>query len=96
MCPFYYFDSTEVKVGDQVIGPEGRMGRVDEIIEPGTPESKSYSCPDGGVFFTFDWDGIESTELMTPPDGECWEDVEFKCRKRGQEEGIDIGSTNKQ
>jgi hypothetical protein len=77
MREFYYFDSNVIRLGDVVKGPRNQIGRVDEIIQPGSMESKAYSCPEGGVRFIFDWDGIQDAVMMLPPDRQYWEDIEF-------------------
>ena len=81
MREFHYFDSNVIRLGDLVCGPRDRMGWVDEIVQPGSQESQAYGCPEGGVRFIFDWDGIQSAVMMLPPDGEFWEDIEFLRRK---------------
>lgn len=80
MREFYYFDTNVIRLGDAVRGPQGRIGRVDEIIQPGSIESQENDCPEGGVRFVFDWDGVQDAVLMIPPDGESWEDIEFLNR----------------
>jgi hypothetical protein len=77
---FCYFDRTTICVGDYVLGAEGREGRVLEIFDPKSDEAMSYEAPNGGVLFEFDWSGVKSLLLMTPPDGEYWEDIEFVKR----------------
>jgi hypothetical protein len=82
MYIFHYFDHNDVQVGDLVIGPERRIGRVSEIIQPGSYDAECFGIPEGGVRFIFDWNGVHGAELMTPPDGEYWEDIEFVCREK--------------
>jgi hypothetical protein len=78
---FRYNTGDEVLEGDFVIGAGGRPGRVVMIIQPGTSDANDFDCPDGGVLFMEVWgDGQESHVLMTPPDGEYWEDIEFLRR----------------
>lgn len=81
---FHYFDGNEIRVGDHVIGPRGRLGRVDKIIQPESAESNTYDAPLGGVLFIFDWDGVPGPVMMTPPDGKYWEDIEFVARENGK------------
>lgn len=80
MRNFYYFDTNMIRLGDTVRGPQGRIGKVDEIIQPGSLESRANDCPEGGVRFVFDWDGVPDAVLMPPPDGKYWEDIEFIAR----------------
>jgi hypothetical protein len=77
---FYYFDQSEVQVGDYVLGAKGRKGRVVDIIQPNTKEAVSYEIPKGGVVFEFDWSGENDCLVMTLPDGIYWEDIEFLKR----------------
>jgi hypothetical protein len=81
MREFYYFDSSVIQLGDVVSGPRGQTGWVDEIVQPHSLESQAYGCPEGGVRFIFDWDGIQSAVMMLPPDGLYWEDIELIKRK---------------
>jgi hypothetical protein len=81
MREFHYFDSNVIQVGDLVSGPRGRIGRVEEIVQPDSLESQAYGCPEGGVRFVFDWNGIQSAVMMLPPDGAFWEDIQFISRE---------------
>lgn len=80
MRVFRYFSGETVEVGDHV-RDAGRLGRVTEIIQPGSDEAASYSCPDGGVRTVVDWDGTSSNAMWEPPDGDLWEDLEFLSRQ---------------
>lgn len=78
---FYYFDGTEIKLGDVVNGPSGIERRVYIIVQPETEDAIMFSCPDGGVIFVINTEGQEEDPvLMTPPDGDYWEDFEFARR----------------
>jgi len=82
MRDYHYFDGNVVRVGDHVRTAGGRVGTVEQIIQPGSVESQHYSCPEGGVLILADWDGTKSPLMMEPPDGEYWEDIEFIERAR--------------
>lgn len=78
---FHYYTGEVVKIGDRVLTAGGHRGVVEEIIEPGPDAAKWYDCPNGGVRIIEDWDGVPSSLLLEPPDGEYWEDIEFIGRK---------------
>jgi hypothetical protein len=62
-----YSTGEDVRVGDRVLTAEGRRkGVVEQVFEPGTPGSRDYNCPDGGVLIKEDWDGVPSLLLLSP------------------------------
>jgi hypothetical protein len=77
---FHYFSGEIIQPGDRV-RVAGRLGRVEEIFQPGSDNSLAHDFPDGGVLTIASWDGIESPMVWRPPDGELWEDLEFIGRK---------------
>jgi hypothetical protein len=77
MREFHYFDGNVVQVGDHVRTAGGRLGTVEEILQPGTAEAQQFLCSDGGVLIIEDWEGVKSPLVMQPPDGKYWEDIEL-------------------
>lgn len=77
---FYYNTGEAVQLHDKVLSAD-RPGSVVMVIQPGTRESRDYSCPStGGVMIEEDWDGGNNLMLMEPPDRDQWEDLEFVSR----------------
>jgi hypothetical protein len=79
MRAFHYWSGEEVKVGDYV-REVGRAGRVIEIIQPGSETAMCCDCAEGGVRTSMDMSGTKGNVLWEPPDGACWEDLEFLGR----------------
>jgi len=77
---FRYHTNEEVKEGDMVITGNRNRGVVEKVIAPGSSDSQNYQCSNGGVLIMENWQGECSYLLMTPPDGEAWEDLEFVSR----------------
>lgn len=77
---FHYYDGQAVYPGDRVRTAGGRLGKVAEIIQPGTSAAEDYSAPEGGVLISEEWNGVASPLLLTPPDGKSWEDIELIAR----------------
>ena len=77
MRVFHYFSGEIVMLGDR-IRSSGRAGRVVQIIQPGSQDAADCSCPDGAVC-TEDND-TGGSMLLTPPDRELWEDLDFISR----------------
>ncbi len=80
MRVFHYITGEEVKVGDYV-REVGRDYRVIEIIQPGSETAESCDCAEGGVRTSMDLSGTRGNVLWEPPDGACWEDLEFLRRQ---------------
>ena len=78
---FHYITGEEVKIGDRV-REVGREGRVTEIIQPGSDMAISYDYTEGGVRTEMDWNGEIGYAIWEPPDGDCWEDLEFIERSK--------------
>ena len=76
---FHYMSGEEVKVGDRV-REVGRCGLVTEVFQLGSDSALGSDSPEGGVRVVMDWDGKKSNVLWEPPDGDCWEDLEFLGR----------------
>ena len=77
MTAFHYWSGEEVRVGDR-IRSHGWPGTIEMVILPGTEDSEAYSCPEGGVMVLEDWGrGVANRILEIPPDGKCWEDLDF-------------------
>ena len=77
---FHYFSGEAVELGDRV-RDTGHLGRVVEIIAPGSEEAIACECQGGGVRIVVDWDGQASNRLYEPRDGPYWEDLEFLGRQ---------------
>ncbi len=77
---FLYWSHEEVCIGDIVKTGTGKDGVVVMLIAADSGDAEAYQCPDGGVMIEEDWDGTPSLLLMTPPDGEYWEDLDFVQR----------------
>jgi hypothetical protein len=79
---FHYFSGEIVQPGDRV-RISGRLGFVQEVMQPGSDNSLGHDFPDGGVLTITSWEGVQSPMVWHPPDGELWEDLEFIGRKDG-------------
>jgi hypothetical protein len=77
---FHYVSGEIIQPGDRA-RVAGRLGRVEEIFQPGSDNSLAHDFPDGGVLTIASWDGIDNPIVWQPPDGELWEDLEFIGRK---------------
>ena len=66
----------EVRIGDYV-REVGRDLRVVEIIQPDTEAALIYGCLDGGMVTAMDMSATLGRAVWEPPDGDCWEDLEF-------------------
>jgi hypothetical protein len=77
MKVFRYTSGEKVKVGDRV-REAGRVGFVEEIIQPGS----DMSCLKGGVCTMMDWGGTQGNVMWEPPDGEHWDELEFLGRNQ--------------
>lgn len=81
MVFFHYFTNEVVRLGDVVVSENGNPGKVVQIFQPGTQDAVDFQCEEeGGVMIEEDWDGTPGLMLMTPPDGQSWEDLEFVRR----------------
>jgi len=76
MRVFHYISGEEVKIGDYV-REVGRDGRVSRIIQPGSKDALDNGCLEGGMITSMDMNGTIGNSLWEPPDGDCWEDLEF-------------------
>lgn len=79
---FYYHSGEVAEVNDIVRTGGGHLGRVVTIIQPFSELSNYYNCrKKGGILIEEEWDHQKSLLLMTPPDGEQWEDIDFIQRQ---------------
>ncbi len=79
--PPFHYDSGETVVEGDHITYAGCPGVVEEICEPGTSKARDYSCWDTGGVLLFEREPamLWGRMLLTPPDGDCWEDLVFLC-----------------
>ena len=77
MRVFHYMSGEEVVIGDYVREIGCRDGRVVQIIQPDSEDAEILDCPEGGVVTAMDMSGTIGRAVWEPPDGDCWEDLEF-------------------
>lgn len=54
MKKYFYIDGQEAMVGDEILAPPRKPGRVQFLLEPGSPLAQAYSAPNGGIVLEFD------------------------------------------
>ena len=76
---FHYQTGEEARVGDHILN-WGTPAVVELVILPGTDDAKDYQVPEGGILIKEGRGGGFGRLLMTPPDGDLWEDLDFVSR----------------
>jgi hypothetical protein len=75
----FHYDTGEIVVEGDEVAYSGNAGVVDKILAAGSPDAAGYSCADtGGILLSICWGRM----LMTPPDGDLWEDLDFVRRRQ--------------
>lgn len=80
---FQYHTGEAVRVGDTVVYGD-RRAIVEVILEPASDEARQWDAPDGGVLIKEEEgsDAVLGRVMLTPPDGEHWEDLDLVRRAK--------------
>jgi hypothetical protein len=83
--PLFRYHSGETVIEGDHITYAGCPGVVEAIFEPSTSEARDCSCWDTGGVMLLEREPatLWGRMLLTPPDGDCWGDLDFVCRQAG-------------